>query len=140
MWIIGNLKRVDEHGVRLTSYKSPEITFERLIRNPDIVRQQPTFFRRCLIELAGGWNPDFFMAMDLDLWVRLAKVNVPKMVDKTYAFYRLHSQQKSSLDNLQRQTLEICNILKREGISRDIIVRLYLKKQWYAIKAYCKIS
>jgi glycosyltransferase involved in cell wall biosynthesis len=140
MWVVGNIGLNDKHGVPVRFDKSPKITYERLLRNPDIVRQQATFFRRQLIEQAGGWNAEYFMVMDYDLWVRLAKLNEPKMIDRTMAHFRLHSQQKSCLANLQRQTLEICKVLKREDAPRKIIAQVYLKKQWYAVKACCKMA
>jgi glycosyltransferase involved in cell wall biosynthesis len=139
MWIVGNLNYVDDHGSHTVPDKSPEVTYGRLLRNPDIVRQPPTFFRRSFLDRAGGWNAEFFMVMDFDLWVRLAKLSPPSMVDKNLAYFRLHSEQKSCFGNLQRQTRELRSILEREGASWGIVTRLCLKKEWYAFKGYCKM-
>jgi len=103
------------------------------------VRQQPTFFRRTLLDRVGGWNSEFFMVMDFDLWVRLAKIAPPKMVDRDLAYFRLHPLQKSRPASVRRQTREICSILKREGASAPAIARLYLRKRWEVLKAHCRL-
>ncbi len=79
------------------------------------------------------------MVMDFDLWIRLAKVSPPKMVDQNLAYFRLHSDQKTGLSNLQRQTKEICRVLKREHAPWQSISRLYSKKQYEAFKGYCRM-
>ena len=92
-WMVGNVIHVDAEGTRIVCGKSPEVSYERLIRNPDIVRQQPAFYRRALLERVKGWNAEFFMVMDFDLWTRLAKVGSPKMVDERlglFSFARLN--------------------------------------------------
>jgi glycosyltransferase involved in cell wall biosynthesis len=139
MWIVGNLSYVEGDGARVLPDKSPEVTYERLLRNPDVVRQQPTFFRRSFLDRAGGWDPEFFMVMDFDLWVRLAKLSPPKMVDRNLAYFRLHSNQKSSFGNLRRQTRELRSILEREGAPWGIATGFRLKKEWYALKGYGKL-
>jgi glycosyltransferase involved in cell wall biosynthesis len=137
-WIVGNLSKVrDEDGIIIPD-KSPMVTYERLVRNPDIVRQQCTFFRRSALDRAGGWNAEFFMVMDLDLWIRLARISPPKMVDQTLAYFRVHANQKTGLSNLQRQTREICRVLRREHAPWHAVARLYFKKQLQAFMGCCR--
>jgi glycosyltransferase involved in cell wall biosynthesis len=134
MWVIGNLSYVYDDSRGTVPEKSPMITFDRLLSNPDIVRQPPTFFRRTFLEHARGWNPNLFMVMDFDLWIRLARITPPKMVDQNWAYFRLHAQQKTSHANLQRQTREIISVLMREKAPWRHIARVYFKKQWHACK------
>jgi len=56
-WVIGNLKYVFEDTGEVVADRSPAVTFERLLRNPDIIRQQPTFFRRSFLEQVGVGTP-----------------------------------------------------------------------------------
>lgn len=139
MWIVGNLSYVDEDGTCFFQVRSPEISYERLLRNPDIVRQPPTFFRRSFLERVGGWDRTFSMVMDLDLWIRLAKLSTPKMLDENIAYFRVHSHQKTSPSNMRRQTREICRVLRREGVPWHGRGRVCLKKQWQAFKAYSRM-
>lgn len=137
-WAVGNLKYIFGAAREYRTNKSPEITYLRLLANPDIVRQQSTFFRKDFLVRSGGWNPDYFMAMDYDLWVRLASMAVPKMVDNTWAIFRLHEQQKTSHANILRQTREIVNVLKRERAPKRYIIRITARNRWYWLKSLVK--
>lgn len=138
MWVIGNLTYLFDGTGGAIRDSSPVVTFDRLIRNPDIVRQQPAFFRKSFLERVGGWNPEYFMVMDFDLWVRLAKICPPRMIDRNFAYYRNHALQKSSHGNILRQTREICSILRRECVPRAFIAEFYLRRRWYWMKGYIK--
>lgn len=138
-WVIGDLSLLEESSGSFIPLKSPEVSFESLQRNPDIVRQQATFFRRELLQRAGGWNKSFFMVMDFDLWIRLAKLSKPLMLQKQLAVFRIQKDQKSSLSNLQRQSTELQLVLNREGASAVNIYRLKLKKDWFWLKGTIKV-
>jgi glycosyltransferase involved in cell wall biosynthesis len=138
MWAIGNLTCVFDQTGEVIPVRSPVVTFDRLVNNPDIVRQQPTFFRRDFIDRAGGWNPEFFMAMDFDLWVRLAKMSPPRMIENNWAYFRLHGLQKTSHANTLRQSKELIAILKREQVHWAIMAKIRLCKTWASLKGRLK--
>ncbi len=138
MWVIGNISYKYEETNEIISDRSKGITFDSLIRNPDIVRQQPTFFRKTVLDKVGRWNAEFHMVMDYDLWVRLTKISNPKMVNENWAYFRFHGDQKTSLKNLLLQKREITDILNRENVSAGLIFKLRAKKRWYWIKASIK--
>lgn len=139
-WVIGDLSLLDEASGQFIPLKSPEVTFATLQANPDIVRQQATFFRKSFLIEAGGWNKSFFMVMDFDLWIRLARRSKPMMLPKQLAVFRIQKDQKSSLNNLRRQTSELSFVLKREGSSALNLYRLRLKKEWYWLKGKLKVQ
>jgi glycosyltransferase involved in cell wall biosynthesis len=134
MWIVGNISYVDWAGTRLRMDRTPEISYRRLLSDADIVRQPSAFYRKSALDRAGGWSPAFFMTMDLDLWVRLAKLGAPKMVDENFACFRLHRDQKSGLGNLERQMFEICAIMRREHAPLRAVTRFCLRRQWLAAR------
>jgi glycosyltransferase involved in cell wall biosynthesis len=138
LWVVGNLSELDPVHRKTIPRKSQKVTFYNLMRNPDIVRQQPSFFRRDLIERVGSWDSDFFMVMDFDLWVRMAKVTPPKMVDQQWAYFRKHELQKTSNANVMRQAREITRILKRESAPLKIIAIINIMKRWFLIKGLIK--
>jgi len=138
LWVVGNLTYVFEESGDAIPGRSPVVTSEALIKNPDIVRQQPAFFRKALLETVGAWNPEFHMIMDYDLWIRLAKVSAPKMVDRNWAYFRCHALQKSTYVNLKRQLNEIGRVLARERVPRGAVRKIRSKKQWYWIKSRIK--
>jgi len=137
-WVIGNISYLYECDKMVMEDKSPVVTYRNLLRNPDIVRQQATFFRKTAIESVGGWNERLYMTMDYDLWVRMAKVSTPIMVDRTWAVFRFHPAQKTSFINLRRQTGEITLVLRKEKAPRSALTALLLKKHWYIAKGLLK--
>ncbi|MBE2260099.1 MAG: glycosyltransferase [Rhodobacteraceae bacterium] len=138
-WVIGDISLFDESSGEVIAMKNPEVSWESLQRNPDIVRQQGTFFRRDFLMQAGGWNKEFFMVMDFDLWVRLAKRSKPVMLREQLAVFRIQKNQKSGLANLHRQTKEVTRVLRREEADRVNILRLRIKKEWHWLKGMLKI-
>lgn len=138
MWVIGNLAYVFDATQEVVKDSSPEVTYQRLINNPDIVRQQPTFFRREFLLRAGGWNPDHYMTMDYELWVRLAKESAPKMVDETWAYFRMHALQKTSHATILRQYREIRTVLKREKVGFPTRFKIGVSKRSQWLKGIIK--
>lgn len=110
-WIVGDLTTVREPDGRAIRYRSPAITYQALIRDPDIVRQPSSFFRRRLLAAAGGWNPALDRVMDFDLWLRLATRSRPLMVPGNYAFFRLHPHQKTTSATIAGQQRELLEVL-----------------------------
>jgi glycosyltransferase involved in cell wall biosynthesis len=137
-WVVGNLANVFDDGLEVVFRQSPKITFDALVREPDIVRQQSTFFRREALTSVGAWNADRYMVMDYDLWIRLAKVSPPVMVNENWAYFRNHAAQKSGLGNILRQSEEIASILRRENVALRLIASHRLKKRWYWMKGLAK--
>jgi glycosyltransferase involved in cell wall biosynthesis len=137
-WVIGDIALFLEAGGEFVAMRSPEVSWEALQRNPDIVRQQGTFFRREFLLQAGGWNKEFFMVMDFDLWTRLAKRSKPVMLREQLAVFRIQKNQKSGLANLHRQAQEMTRVLLREKADPSNILRLRLKKEWHWIKGMLK--
>ncbi len=138
MWVTGHLTFLWDQTGELVAKKSPPISYARLLNNPDIVRQPATFFRKSFIEQAGGWSSCFFMAMDFDLWVRLAKISSPRMIDKNLAYFRIHAMQKTSHMNTLRQKREILTILHREHAHWTITARISMRKNWATLKGRVK--
>lgn len=135
-WVIGSLTTLYEATDSAIADRSPAVDLAGLFADPDIVRQQPTFFRRSLIERAGGWNARYHMTMDYDLWVRLVRLSAPAMVNRQWAVFRIHPFQKTSRRNLMTQLVELTEIMRREGASAASICRLWLRRA----VLYTKIS
>ena len=138
-WVIGEISLFDEASGEFVAMKSPVVSWDSLQRNPDIVRQQGTFFRREFLVKVGGWNKEFFMVMDFDLWARLAKHSEPVMLREQLAVFRIQKNQKSGLSNLHRQASEQTKVLAREGAAVRHIVSMRLKKEWQWFKGSIKV-
>lgn len=72
-----------------------------------IPQQVSTFWGRSLYQKAGGkMNTSLNIAMDVDLWVRMARFSSPVFVEATLAMMRLHSTQKSSVPGVAFPEIE----------------------------------
>jgi glycosyltransferase involved in cell wall biosynthesis len=137
-WVVGNVAVLFVDGSRPVFRPSRPVTRESLIADPDLVRQQPAFFRREALVKAGGWQPEFHMVMDFDLWMRLLRLGPPLMVDEDWAYYRNHLEQKSCTGNILRQAREIAAVLRRERAPVLAIARHGLRKRLYWCKGIIK--
>ncbi|MCP4762152.1 MAG: glycosyltransferase [archaeon] len=128
-WVVGLLKKVYNDIDLILPRECTEITYKKLIEDPDIVNQQCTFYRKSAIENVGGWKKELYMVMDYDLWIRLSKQSPPQMVQKYWANFKFYDGQKTSYKNMLTQAREIQQIFKNEGVS-------LLKRKWFLIKRY----
>jgi glycosyltransferase involved in cell wall biosynthesis len=134
-WIVGGLTEVTEPFGTLSPRTSPVPTYRNLVRDPDIIRQPATFFRRSAIVQAGGWDEHLYMVMDLDLWLRVARKSPPVMVNRNYACFRRHAAQKSSARNAERQRLEISRVLSRHGAPLGARLTVSFRKRYCIFKS-----
>ena len=126
-WIVGNtIDYFDSLGFQRIVV-SPAITYYNLMRSPSITRQPGTFHRKTLLVDSGGWDVNFHMCMDYELWVRLAKHSTPKMVNRTYTYFRIHRGQKTTPKNKIYNITENERVLRREGISWLMRKMIFLK-------------
>lgn len=137
-WVIGNIVCIYPSYQISDPIKSPEITYNRLLANPDIVKQQAVFFRKSALIKAGAWNKKYYMTMDYDLWLRLSKKYTPKMIDKTWAYFTHHEDQKSTPQNALTQINNIKGILHREKAPKIFICKILTKKYYYYFKSFFK--
>lgn len=139
-WIVGDVVNYYD-GSKCEEYIASEtVTYEALVRNPDLVRQPGVFFRKELLQHAGGWNRDLYMVMDLDLWFRLLQIAPPRMLHEPTAYFRIHAEQKTRAALLIRQTREIDGVLKQYGAPTSIRLRHRAKKQYWWMKGIIKRS
>jgi len=89
---------VDEEG-QVTGFfpaHSPDMSLEKLLSLKYIFAQPATYApTRSVIEI-GGIDPSYHMAMDLDLWIRLAEMLPIRHIPKVLACFREHRDAKST--------------------------------------------
>ena len=74
----------------------PRPEFDQLLRHPTNLAQPATFFRSDAYRQVGGLNRRYNLAMDVDLWFRLARAGrVILLRDVVLARFRLHPSAKS---------------------------------------------
>jgi GT2 family glycosyltransferase len=100
-WCFGMCRIIDEQDREIrhaiTRYKvaqSQRYSIRRLLGR-NFISQPATFFRRDLIAQVGGLAEELHLAMDYDLWLRLARVAPPVFVQRPLAAFRWHGGSKT---------------------------------------------
>jgi glycosyltransferase involved in cell wall biosynthesis len=113
--VYGDADFIDAGGRVIGRFNARRTDYNRLLRGAVYIPQQAAFFRRALWEQVGPLDPDFFFAMDYDLWVRIAKVSsLEYLPGRTWANFRLHQAAKTIADD-PRCWPEMLKVHRREG-------------------------
>jgi len=131
-WVIGGMAYRYELSKDITERVSHPIDYSALLKNPFIVRQASAFYSSKIFREVNGVNDSLYMVMDYDLWIRIAKLSEPVLIDNIFAVFRLHDKQKTSLNNMRKQLEELKNICFREG---DLTAYSLAKRRYYKKKA-----
>lgn len=130
---------IDEKGRVIGRFPAAQTDYPRLRRGYVHVPQQATFFRADLWQQVGPLDPDFYFAMDYDLWVRLAKqAPLAYLPGPVWANFRLHSNAKTIAAD-DRCWPEMLKVHYRDGGSffAPIVGKYYIRKlaapmlNWY---------
>lgn len=128
--VYGEANFIDVNGKKIGSFPSAQTDITRLRRGYVHIPQQSAFFRANLWRQVGPLDPDFFFAMDYDLWVRLARITrIQHVPGKVWANFRLHSNAKTIAAD-DRCWPEMLKVHYRDGgnFFALIVGKYYLRK------------
>jgi glycosyltransferase involved in cell wall biosynthesis len=99
--LVGDCDIVDAQGNTIGLYAARLDAREDLLRwwmwdNGYCIPQPAVFIRRSAIETVGPFDAEFDMAMDLEMWMRLAKIFPFTLARRTLAAYRQTPETKTS--------------------------------------------
>src|SRR5690606_5154795 len=94
-WLYGQC-RSDFGDGRIEARPSPPWTARRLRTRGNIVPHPAVATRRGLFLEAGGFDTNLRCCMDYDLWLRLASISRPRVIDDFIATFRYHDAAISS--------------------------------------------
>ena len=97
---------IDSQDNHLRRRVALPVGFDDLYFGQYTIPQETTFFSRKLYLESGGVNPSFSYAMDYDLWLRMARIKEPRLLDDYLACFRFHEGQKSGRADLYGQEAE----------------------------------
>lgn len=127
--VYGDANYIDQHGGIIGRFPAAQTSLPQLRRGYVHIPQQAAFFRKSLWDQVGPLDPDFFFAMDYDLWVRLAGVASIQYIPQTWANFRLHQNAKTiSADD--RCWPEMLKVHYRDGGTWLSVIQMkyYLRK------------
>lgn len=127
--VYGDANYIDKKSKVIGKFPSAETDLIRLRRGFVHIPQQASFFRKSLWEQVGPLDPEFFFAMDYDLWVRLAERSELKYLPRTWANFRLHADAKTISADDQCWP-EMLKVHFRDGGSKvaPIVLKYYIRK------------
>ena len=137
-WVVGNIIFEYKTIGKKIPDRSPLITLRALQRKPEIVRQQGTFIRKSTLKKIGGLDEKIQIAMDCDLWFKLVKLSPPKMVNRHWAYFVFHTDQKTSGRNLLKQTTQAVKTLLKHESPIFYIFMFASRNYYYFIKYIIK--
>lgn len=128
--IYGDAYFIDEDDQRIGEFPAAQTDHQRLREGYVHIPQQAAFFRASVWEQVGPLDPDFYFAMDYDLWVRIAKIaKIVYLPGNYWANFRLHRNAKTiSADD--RCWPEMLKVHYRDGgnFFAPIVFKYYLRK------------
>jgi glycosyltransferase involved in cell wall biosynthesis len=127
--VYGGANYIDEKSKVIGRFPAAQTDLARLRRGYVHIPQQASFFRKLLWDQVGPLDPDFFFAMDYDLWVRLAALSELKYIPSVWANFRLHADAKTITADDQCWP-EMLKVHFRNGGSQmaPIVFKYYLRK------------
>ncbi|MEM5774474.1 MAG: glycosyltransferase family 2 protein, partial [Anaerolineaceae bacterium] len=112
--VYGDTNFIDENGAVRGKFPARQTDYARLQRGYVHIPQQASFFRGDLWRRVGPLDPDFYFAMDYDLWVRLAREAPLLYVPRLWANFRLHGDAKTITAD-DRCWPEMLRVHRRDG-------------------------
>jgi glycosyltransferase involved in cell wall biosynthesis len=105
-FIYSHVRIVDAQDRDLRHRIALPVGFDDLYFGGYTIPQETTFFSRRLYRQCGGVNPGYSYAMDYDLWLRMARIRAPRLLDEYLACFRFHEGQKSGRVDLYTSEAE----------------------------------
>jgi glycosyltransferase involved in cell wall biosynthesis len=130
--VSGCCLEIDESGAITGLIPTPpSATLKGLLAHPHNLAQPATFFRTEAYGRVGGLDPDLDLAMDVDLWMRLALTGrVVLLRDQVLARFRIHSGAKS-VTRATATVREDLKVRRRHGMPRTTRAWWVLFKRAY---------
>lgn len=130
--VYGDAELIGQDGNLLGRFAARQTSYHKMLDGFVHIPQQSTFIRAEVWKRAGGIDPDFYFAMDYDLWVRVSKEAPIRYEPRLWAAFRLHEAGKSVAHD-DRCYPEMLKVRERElgkGISR-LAIKAFLRPLIY---------
>ena len=140
--VFGDFDIIDKQGQLIFTRKSPFYNFRQLVYGRQLSSQPAVFFKRQVLEKIGYLNEKLNFCMDLEFWIRAARMRCPfRQIKKTLASTRLHGSAKTTLlqNVLQKEHKSILNRYRRLGIAEGSAIEdhyfFLLNRFWRFVSA-----
>jgi glycosyltransferase involved in cell wall biosynthesis len=104
-WVVGNIQ-VLRAGRLAQPYPMRPFSYRAYMAGQATIPHPAVFIRRACFARIGGFDPGLRYAMDIDLWLRLARQALPAQLDATLAVFREHAGSVSSANKIRAREEE----------------------------------
>jgi glycosyltransferase involved in cell wall biosynthesis len=104
-WVFGAIA-VRKDGRLLPPYPVRRFSYRALASGRASVPHPAVFIRRAVFERVGRFDESLEYAMDIDLWLRLARIARPATIDRVLAVFREHAGSVSSANKVKARQEE----------------------------------
>ncbi|MCL4418574.1 glycosyltransferase [Patescibacteria group bacterium] len=117
--------KIDGKGKELGKIKTPEYSYEYMLKSHDNITGPGTFFRKKILDSLKGRDSKFKYVSDYDFWLRAGLLGPFMRVPKNLATSRVHSGQLTLKDKGYKMAMEHINVLNKyyslKGLPENII-------------------
>jgi glycosyltransferase involved in cell wall biosynthesis len=113
-FLYGDITFVNENKAVINKVSGNNLSYKNIIKNPDIVRQPSSFWRRSLLNEIGYLDEKLDLVMDLDFFLRIGQKHEFYYLNRNLSFFRAYNENKTSSQK-RKQYNEIKNVLKKHA-------------------------
>ncbi len=130
-FLYGDITYVDESESNLGKRSGDKISYKKLLKDPDIIRQPSTFWTKELWDKVAPIDISLNVVMDLDLFLRMTKIAKIYYLPFNLSFFRYYKSNKT-LSLSRQQVKEIIKVISRHKkcfhpFTYKLLVTRYLK-------------
>jgi glycosyltransferase involved in cell wall biosynthesis len=132
-WVVGNIQ-VLRNGALASPYRMRPFSYRAYAAGHTTIPHPAVFVRRACFDQVGGFDPGLRYAMDVDLWLRLARHAPPAQLDATLAVFREHAGSISSANKLRAREEEF-RVRRRHASRAPLAFAVYCMRYLKRMRA-----
>jgi GT2 family glycosyltransferase len=132
-WLFGTIN-VLKGGALIAPVPMQPFNYFALASGRAFIPHPAVFARKSLFARAGVFDEQLKYAMDIDLWLRLARLSAPATLDRPLAVFRDHAGSVSSANKIKAREEEF-RVRKRHCGKSPIAFGIYCLRYWKRMRA-----
>jgi glycosyltransferase involved in cell wall biosynthesis len=139
VFLYGDITYVNEKKEFLYKETGGSVNYHSLLKNPDLIRQPSSFWRRSIVDEIGYINEDLHYVMDLDYFLRISSKYKMEYIPVNISYFRQYNENKT-ISNKRKQVVEIFKTLLRNSSYIPMSTKWILFKRYFgSFAAFRKI-
>jgi len=94
--VVGNFVIIDDNNREIKTVYSRDLTYDYVLNVAKGISQPSTFFKREIFSKIGYLNEKYHYAMDREFFVRMTSIDKIHYINENLAYFRRHSESKTS--------------------------------------------